>query len=1096
MHRDIARHLVLLGVLLRIICIVTPPGLLCTSGQQHRSSGSHESDATDSGRINLRASHSFGRPRPGGPVPPSVLRSMAPEPHRLLGRDARGNATPDLRAPAPLDRPVARVPVTAAAAAAASVVDRASGLTRRRAHRGRRAQHRQRGRRGGKSWHLGKSGDNFKICAINIQSIKPKIVYLNGELNLFGYDIMIVCETWLKPNTPNRLLVFPGYQLMRSDRKFSPAGYGGVGFLVRKGIGSTKIYVPAPSDNNSRLESIWRLFKWGRQQLVMGGVYRSPRTAAADLDADLNELEAQYQHVLLHHPGLPIIIGGDLNCCLLVDTGTHLSGKKLRDFLQRHSLYQVISSPTYSTGSLLDVFIVNRDFVTRAGTRFCHSSPHRFIRLMCSFPRHKQKPTVTKGRLLRRIDPVEYHLDLLNCDWDPVYSAANVADMWSQFANNMTDVLDQHAPVRSIKIRNPTAPNVSAPTRKLMSQRAVALSCRGRDSNEYRAANRAVRAAVRADVRLCIQDSVDADGPASVWRHMRRVVSRKQDKASTSPAFSPDVLNDFFVDVGPKVTAEVIAGGNVLPVPVRLPRVGACAFSLKPVTLDFLGKTISQMRNSAACGNDGLCIRVFKMSYSSIGPILLHIVNSCLTLNEIPSSWKHALIHPILKSGDPDSPSNYRPISILPVITKVVEKVVQRQLQLYLSNNHLLSPTQHGFRCNHSTETALIQITDRALSAMDQGHLSLLCLIDLSKAFDVICHSKLLEKLQLHGIDIAWFKNYLSGHTQSVTAPGRSSAPRPIKQGVFQGSSLGPLLFTIFTNDLSLHAAGTFVIQYADDTQILVSGPKSDLPELASKLETALLFLERYFRYNGLKINEKKFELLPIGSRQNLRNLPNFSVNFHQTTLEPCMEAKNLGVTFDRFLTWDSHVSKLTQKCFGILTGISHIRHHIPPSAVPILVSALVLSHIRYCLSVFGNGSSKNLQSINKILNFAARVISGKKKFDHISSVRKSLGWLHPSAMVQHQTLNLLFKIQRSGEPESLAAQIFTNAQRENRHRSTRQDHLLCLPRIRGSAAGKRQFMYRATTGYNNLPQECGTMSASVFSATVRRLLLELCDNH
>jgi len=299
-------------------------------------------------------------------------------------------------------------------------------------------------------------------------------------------------------------------------------------------------------------------------------------------------------------------------------------------------------------------------------------------------------------------------------------------------------------------------------------------------------------------------------------------------------------------------------------------------------------------------------------------------------------------------------------------------------------------------------------------------------------------------------------------------------------------------LFTIFVNDLSLHAAEAYVIQYADDTQILVSGQKSTLSELADKLETSLLSLDDYFRSNGLKVNETKFELLPLGSRQNLRNLPHFSIKFRQTTLSPCTEVKNLGMTFDRFLTWDSHVSKLSQKCFGILTGISHVRHYLPSGTLPILVSALVLSHVHYCLSVYGNGSAKNLAVINKVLNFAARVISGKKKFDHISAVRARLGWLNPSAMVQVHTLSMLHKVRCTGEPESLAAQFCTNVERDDHSRSTRQDHLLSLPRIRGSAAGKRQFVYRAAAEYNTLPREFVTMSASLFSCKLRQRLSEV----
>ena len=144
-------------------------------------------------------------------------------------------------------------------------------------------------------------------------------------------------------------------------------------------------------------------------------------------------------------------------------------------------------------------------------------------------------------------------------------------------------------------------------------------------------------------------------------------------------------------------------------------------------------------------------------------------------------------------------------------------------------------------------------------------------------------------------------------------------------------------------------------------------------------------------------------------------------------------------------------------------------------------MTALVLSHVHYCLSVYGNGSAKNLATINKILNFAARVISGKKKFDHISSVRVSLNWPDPLTLVKSHTLHLLHKVRRAGQPESLAAQILTNAEREDRSRSTRQDHLLSLPRIRGTAAGKRQFMYRAAVAYNALPRDAWNLSARQF---------------
>ena len=167
--------------------------------------------------------------------------------------------------------------------------------------------------------------------------MKSKTIELSRELDLYQYDIMLISETWLKPSIPSRLLVFPGYDLKRSDRKFSPRGHGGVAVLSRTGIETKKIDVPSPTNSECKLESLWQLYRWGRQEVVIGAVYRVPRSTAAALDADFSELDAQYQHILLHYPGRTVIIGGDLNCCMLGDPYSHPGSRRLTEFLNRYS---------------------------------------------------------------------------------------------------------------------------------------------------------------------------------------------------------------------------------------------------------------------------------------------------------------------------------------------------------------------------------------------------------------------------------------------------------------------------------------------------------------------------------------------------------------------------------------------------------------------------------------------------------------------------------------------------------------------------------------------------------------------------------------
>ena len=280
-------------------------------------------------------------------------------------------------------------------------------------------------------------------------------------------------------------------------------------------------------------------------------------------------------------------------------------------------------------------------------------------------------------------------------------------------------------------------------------------------------------------------------------------------------------------------------------------------------------------------------------------------------------------------------------------------------------------------------------------------------------------------------------------------------------------------------------------MQYADDTQVIVSGPKSAIPHLVSRMEQSLSCLGDYFHSNGLKVNVSKFEFIIFGSKQNLRTLPNIKISYRGTCLTPSNEVKNLGLTFDRHLSWDAHIRSLSRKCCGILVSLSHIRHFLPPQTLPDIVTALVVSHIRYCLTVYGNGTAGNLAAVQKLLNFATRVVSGRRKFDHISDVRDDLGWLDSSQLFHFQSLSLLHKIITSGEPECIASQISTNRDNPSHVRSTRQDHLLHLPAIR-TEAGRRRFLFRTPQLYNGLPADIRELAGARFRTRLKSYLRSL----
>ena len=204
-----------------------------------------------------------------------------------------------------------------------------------------------------------------------------------------------------------------------------------------------------------------------------------------------------------------------------------------------------------------------------------------------------------------------------------------------------------------------------------MAERRGVLRREGR-SPAFGELDRSVRSAIRRDSRADIEERLRAQGSSSLYRTVRPLIAGRRSSSASLPSATADELNEYFVSVGPRVAADLASLGVPPDVPCRLPRVGACGFRVAGVTLAELRKEVLSMKRSGACGPDGISIRILLLCFDAIGPILLHIVNACLTTCDFPDSWKHSMVHPIFKSGDPTVISNYRPISIVPAMAKIV----------------------------------------------------------------------------------------------------------------------------------------------------------------------------------------------------------------------------------------------------------------------------------------------------------------------------------------------------------------------------------------------------------------------------------------
>ena len=472
-----------------------------------------------------------------------------------------------------------------------------------------------------------------------------------------------------------------------------------------------------------------------------------------------------------------------------------------------------------------------------------------------------------------------------------------------------------------------------------------------------------------------------------------------------------DKLNSHFASVGPDTAAALgAAASEGETVPPRPPRVCAGSFRVQPATLPELSAALRQMGTSKACGVDGVSIDILKITLPVIAPHILHVVNSSLVSGNVPGLWKTASVTPLFKGGNQDDPNNFRPISILSVVGKLCERIVANQLVAYLSECNVLCPNQHGFCPGHSTESAMLYAVNILTSNIDRGLVTQLTTTDTSKAFDSVQHSRLLEKLGWYGIDTHWFRDWLEGRSQRVVG---CNIPLPVTHGVVQGSILGPILFTLFTNDLPSFINRGQLVMYADDAQFIDADTPANADALCARMEETLSTALNWFTQNRLKINPRKTDLLLVKSPRVNTNA-NVEVKFGPAIIRPSSSVKILGVFVDSCLNWERQVSATVQRCYGILVGLAKLSHQLPFETKKVIIEGLVHPHIRYCLTVWGSCSKSQKHRLQKTLNFAARIITGTKRTEHISPALETLGWLKVDKILTERDLSTLHHILRS----------------------------------------------------------------------------------
>ena len=905
----------------------------------------------------------------------------------------------------------------------------------------------------------------LKLAHLNINHLMPSIDDVNVLLDTHKPDILCISETFLGDDVDSKFLIFPGYVVERCDRK---SNGGGVCIIYRDTMKAETLTVPV---TDSQLETLWLRFV-GATIFVVGVLYRPPKSPIA---STLDDLQLQMTSLLSRQH--PIYALGDLNIDLLQQTsaGTQRYLALLGDL----SLHQLIVAPTRTTSTsstLIDhVITSNAELTSDARVIDCSISDHDMIAVNIQTRRTRRTAQSIRVRSTRNVDSDTLCLELLLADWSAVYSAATASEKWDAWLQVWQPVIDKHMPIRTIRLKHPSCPWLqdNAELQDCMRERDQARQVWAQDRSNAEAQQtfRHCRNAVKkAQYKACSEYFALSyrNQRSTTWTDIRRhlIASKKPEPRATplhhSESAWAERLNRHFVSAGADVADALSAAPQGALLSPRPPRVISGAFRVQSVTLPELSSALKGMGSSRASGSDGITLEMLRKTFPTVGPHLLHVINFSIKSGEVPVGWKHASVVPLHKKGDRCDPANYRPISINSVPGKLCEKCISVQLSSYLDKNHVLCDNQHGFRGNHSTETAMIDTVNYLLSSMDRGNVSTLLAADTSRAFDSIEHERLLDKLGWYGVDVHWFEDWLKNRSQSIQ--GSTAGALPVTHGVIQGSLLGPKLFLMFTNDLSGHLPSGKQVTYADDVQFLDSDSVENLACLKERVEKTLDAALLWFTQNRLKINPSKTELLFVKPKQ--KRCDSITVKFGDANISPSSHAKILGVYVDSALSWEKQVSQVTRRCFHVLVGLSKLRHRIPFEIKKLLIEALVFPHVHYCLTVWGGCSATLRHRVQKALNFGARIVTGLSRREHVTPALEMLGWERFDNMLEGRDLAMLCKLMSPDAPPALTDLVQSRSDISARSTRGTCGGQLELPRVKTERA-RRAFPFRAVSAWN-----------------------------
>ena len=677
-----------------------------------------------------------------------------------------------------------------------------------------------------------------------------------------------------------------------------------------------------------------------------------------------------------------IIVVGDLN----YDLTQPAKSEPLRSVCDIFDFSNVIKQPTCFTKnappSLVDVILTNRPTLLYNVTNFSTgisdwhnlisvvikgmAPPPKVRKLLCRSYRHFDEESFSDA-----VGAIPFHVAYVFDDLDDIY--------WAH-ATLLLDIIDEHAPIREKSVKAKLTPFMNSQLRKASFKKAMMFNkykqCQTATNWElYRIQRNLVTKLKRQSIRNYFHERC-AGGPKSkdFWPTVKPFLSNKgllkdpviilsEDSNIISDQTSvAGILNDFHInvanDIGTKLTPKDIEthpSVNTINETVVCP-----VFSFKPTTAVSIHALISKSSSKKATGVDGISAKLLKSCSNTIAQPIADLINFSVATSQFPDRLKQANVVPVFKKKDPLDKQNYRPVSILPSISKLFERTINDQLSAHFEN--IFNPFLFAFRPGMGCQSTLLRLMEDWRQALDRHDYAAAILMDLSKAFDCLPHDLLLGKLRAYGLTTsacALVRSYLSNRKQRVKLGPHYSEWANTSKGVPQGSILGPLLFKVFINDIFNVLNKSTLYNYADDNTLSYSHHNAET--LIQVLQCDCSAMLQWFDQNQMKANPDKFQAISFGKRGN-RDIPHLSC---ESIHIPCEDSVSLlGVNFDHLLTFNNHINDICKKAARQLAVLKRIGHFLTVQGKLTIYKSFIMSNFNYCPLIWHFCSKANTNKL------------------------------------------------------------------------------------------------------------------------------------